>query len=987
MLIAKGKLKPSQLSQQTQGNKAKNQAPGQSLIVAEVEINDVPIGCRNMLTRGATQEEISKMSGAAVSTRGRYVSFEEKSKGIVSDRPLYLCVQGPTQQSVDIAVGRINEIIINGMKSKGSRFSGQARQPPPPQPPTNIHVPRPNFSQPPPLMSINTQPQGLSIVQEKLYIGLEHAPPSFDVKSKMLGPMGSFLSHIQTETGAKVTLRGKGSGFIEPQSGREAFEPMHVHIQHPSLMGLQQAKQLSENLIQTVQQEYAQFQQALAAMPPTLPPGTAALLAGIQQSAPASLQLNPPGLALPASQPGFPPLTPGIQGLTSIGGLPGLSPPQMPQVILPTSSAPASLPPNLNSIPGSAPQLLVPSSLTSTSFAATLGQVQAVNSMPGPAGALGPQQQPMLIQTQLPPPGPPPQIPPLQAVTPGPPQLVHQSVSMAPTASSPLPQPLVTSVQPELQLVSQSPVIPGWGGQAVQPAPQQQIVQQIPGSSGPPISMVTSSPVYVSTTTASSYTYPGPPKEEPKRRFTEEKQEDKVPENLLGYEHGPPHLTNLVVQGPPPPQSQSLPSSVAQSQGQYHLPPMESVPPPGVHSYGLVTASQPSPVYVHTSVSDEGRVTHTYAVQPSAGVPPQAPPQHLTTAQPYGGAPLHPVLEQRQTESPDHDKKLMPPPALPTSLKRPSSGDRTTDRKKLKNALSSVSEYGDDDEEAQSVIMTQQRDLKKYQYNQYSNTPQMYGQAPEPQLVVSAPQQFVPVSSPHPFPQELAPPPGAYDQPPPPPPQQAQPPQFQNVTFTTVQGHMQYQAPQANGQPPPPETFQQGAPLQGVPIQGTSIALAPQDIQQHPDGTPTLTQHMAPPPATPPTSQAPPSQHYQQLYGTAPPQSPPPPASQPPWVTEPPPPALPTAVVDNTNPQYTTDSPHQGTPQEEPRLMSEPPPPPPNFQPPQMPGTPQQMLVPPPPPPPPQPLVGGQPQYGGQIPQFAAPPPNFHAPPPGAPYW
>jgi hypothetical protein len=49
-----------------------------------------------------------------------------------------------------VAVGRINEIILNGMKSKGSRFTPITR------PMTPMH--RPMLNQPPPLMSLETQP-------------------------------------------------------------------------------------------------------------------------------------------------------------------------------------------------------------------------------------------------------------------------------------------------------------------------------------------------------------------------------------------------------------------------------------------------------------------------------------------------------------------------------------------------------------------------------------------------------------------------------------------------------------------------------------------------------------------------------------------------------------------------------------------------------------------------------------------------------------
>lgn len=224
------------------------------MTIAEVEINDVPIGCRNLLTRGSTQEEISKASGAGVSTRGRYLSPQERGQLGIGDRPLYLCVQGPTKESVDIAVHRINEIITN-YKNKGTRFSPAS--PPHLRPQTHIpnpgdmgpRHPPPQFMTQPPVLP---QPQTVTVLQEKLYIGLEHAPPSFGVKEKMHGPEGSYLHHIEAETGAKVMLRGKGSGFPDFNNpGRESMEPMHVLLEHPSPMVVGQAKQLAENLIQT----------------------------------------------------------------------------------------------------------------------------------------------------------------------------------------------------------------------------------------------------------------------------------------------------------------------------------------------------------------------------------------------------------------------------------------------------------------------------------------------------------------------------------------------------------------------------------------------------------------------------------------------------------------------------------------------------------------------------------------------------------------
>lgn len=81
----------------------------------------------------------------------------------------------------------------------------------------------------------------------------------FNLKEKLEGPSGCFLSHIATQTLAKVFLRGQGSGYIEPTSKKESFEALHIYISHSNQKGLEAARKLCESLIQTVQKECDNF--------------------------------------------------------------------------------------------------------------------------------------------------------------------------------------------------------------------------------------------------------------------------------------------------------------------------------------------------------------------------------------------------------------------------------------------------------------------------------------------------------------------------------------------------------------------------------------------------------------------------------------------------------------------------------------------------------------------------------------------------------
>ncbi|KTF88094.1 hypothetical protein cypCar_00021470 [Cyprinus carpio] len=202
MLMAKGKLKPLQ----PLPSKAPPALPvaADELIVAEVDINDVPMECRELLTKGKTQDEIGQLSGAVVSTKGLYMSDTDSSAGAIKEI---------ISEDVLRSSGGQQPAVMPTVPVYRQTVPSAARAPAVPG-----HKPAP--------------PHTGSFVHTKIFVGLEQSQPSFNVRERVEGPSGSYLQHIQSETGARVFLRGRGSGYIEQASRRESFEPLYLYISY-----------------------------------------------------------------------------------------------------------------------------------------------------------------------------------------------------------------------------------------------------------------------------------------------------------------------------------------------------------------------------------------------------------------------------------------------------------------------------------------------------------------------------------------------------------------------------------------------------------------------------------------------------------------------------------------------------------------------------------------------------------------------------------
>ena len=83
--------------------------------------------------------------------------------------------------------------------------------------------------------------------------------PGFNLRAQVVGQGGAYVKHIQQETGCRVQIKGRGSGFLEHSTGQESDEIMYLHVAGPQPPQVQKAKELCEDLLTSVRANYQKF--------------------------------------------------------------------------------------------------------------------------------------------------------------------------------------------------------------------------------------------------------------------------------------------------------------------------------------------------------------------------------------------------------------------------------------------------------------------------------------------------------------------------------------------------------------------------------------------------------------------------------------------------------------------------------------------------------------------------------------------------------
>jgi len=227
-----------------------------------------------------------------VSTKGTW--YPDRSKATDRDPPLYLHIAANTQEVLQDAISKVRELIDMDLGSlvedKKDRQRERRKWP-----------------------------------EEKLPVGLESIR-NFNVRAKVVGPSGVFVKYIQQETQTRVQIKGIGSGFVDQETGREADEPMYIHVTGPDEQQVARAKALTEDLLEVVHAEHAKVKTVVHQQQMELHQ------AQLQYAAYSAYTQNPYGAAPPP--PGDAPPPPPGEAPTQPG-----APPQQQQAMDPAAYA------------------------------------------------------------------------------------------------------------------------------------------------------------------------------------------------------------------------------------------------------------------------------------------------------------------------------------------------------------------------------------------------------------------------------------------------------------------------------------------------------------------------------------------------------------------------------------------------------------------------------------------------------------------------
>ncbi|KAF9586521.1 hypothetical protein BGW38_003207 [Lunasporangiospora selenospora] len=225
----------------------------------DIDINDVKN--RHILIKGPIQSQASRRfwfsslhhhlwslermiqreTNAGVTTRGIY--YQDRSLATEKDPPLYLHVSALTQEALDLAVSRVNELIEgDGQASAALPPQQQAFQPHSRMPHGHGH----GHGHGPP------RHYGF---HDRVEIGME-SDRMFNVRAKIVGPGGQYVKHVQNETHTRVQLKGRGSGYLEVESGQEADESLYINILGKTQEDVDEAVRLCKELVETIKAEY-----------------------------------------------------------------------------------------------------------------------------------------------------------------------------------------------------------------------------------------------------------------------------------------------------------------------------------------------------------------------------------------------------------------------------------------------------------------------------------------------------------------------------------------------------------------------------------------------------------------------------------------------------------------------------------------------------------------------------------------------------------